>query len=56
MLRLSESSCAKYRDIVFNDPEFIEYFRSATPDYELKVFPDPISSTLITRSTGRRLS
>jgi phosphoenolpyruvate carboxylase len=52
MHRLSESSCAKYRDIVFNDPEFIEYFRSATPDYELKVFPDPISSTLSPGAQG----
>jgi len=36
MQRLSEISCDKYRDIVYNDPEFIEYFRSATPDFELK--------------------
>lgn len=36
MQRLSENSCAKYREIVYNDPDFIEYFRSATPDQELK--------------------
>jgi len=33
---LSETSCAKYRQIVYEDPEFIEYFRSGTPDFELK--------------------
>ena len=36
MQTLSEDSCAKYRAIVYEDPEFIEYFRSGTPDFELK--------------------
>mmetsp|Transcript_23647 Transcript_23647/g.76981 ORF Transcript_23647/g.76981 Transcript_23647/m.76981 type:complete len:978 (-) Transcript_23647:76-3009(-) len=36
MQRLSETSCNKYRSLVFEDPEFIEYFRTATPDFELK--------------------
>jgi len=33
---LSEDSCRKYRQIVYEDPDFLEYFRSGTPDYELK--------------------
>jgi phosphoenolpyruvate carboxylase len=34
MQQLSEESCDKYRAIVYDDPNFVEYFRSATPDYE----------------------
>lgn len=36
MGRLSENSCGKYRSVVYEDPEFVEYFRAATPDFELK--------------------
>ena len=36
MQELSEDSCNQYRSIVYEDPEFIEYFRSGTPDFELK--------------------
>lgn len=35
MNRMSEISCAKYRDIVHKDPRFVEYFRLATPEQEL---------------------
>ena len=36
MLRLSETSCNQYRAVVYEDPQFIDYFRTATPDFELK--------------------
>ena len=67
MQTLSEDSCAKYRHIVYEDPEFIEYFRSGTPDWELKalnlgsrpakrkqVFPPPslVLPPLLGRSCG----
>ncbi|MFC6276028.1 phosphoenolpyruvate carboxylase [Psittacicella hinzii] len=32
---LSEVSCKEYRDVVFNTPDFIKYFRQATPEIEL---------------------
>jgi len=32
---MSEISCAKYRSIVRDDPRFVKYFRSATPEQEL---------------------
>jgi phosphoenolpyruvate carboxylase len=28
---MSEESCAKYREVVFDTPEFIRYFAQATP-------------------------
>jgi len=36
MQNLSELSCAKYREIVYETPKFVDYFRAATPDFELK--------------------
>eukprot|EP00283_Hemiselmis_rufescens_P000477 CAMPEP_0173470208 /NCGR_PEP_ID=MMETSP1357-20121228/77759_1 /TAXON_ID=77926 /ORGANISM="Hemiselmis rufescens, Strain PCC563" /LENGTH=970 /DNA_ID=CAMNT_0014438475 /DNA_START=30 /DNA_END=2942 /DNA_ORIENTATION=+ len=36
MERLSEASCAQYRKIVYETPMFVDYFRAATPDFELK--------------------
>ena len=35
MERLSEISCAAYRKIVREEPKFVPYFRSATPELEL---------------------
>jgi phosphoenolpyruvate carboxylase len=35
MSKLSEISCESYRKIVRNDPRFVPYFRSATPELEL---------------------
>ena len=35
MDRLSESSCKSYREIVREEPQFVPYFRSATPELEL---------------------
>jgi phosphoenolpyruvate carboxylase len=36
MQDLSENSCAQYRKIVYETPSFVDYFRAATPDFELK--------------------
>jgi len=35
MDRVSETSCAAYRDTVRDDPRFVPYFRQATPELEL---------------------
>ncbi len=35
MDRLAETSCDVYRDMVRETPEFIEYFRHATPEHEI---------------------
>lgn len=35
MERISESSCAAYRAVVKEEPDFVPYFRSATPELEL---------------------
>ena len=35
MDRLAERSCEVYRDMVRETPEFIEYFRHATPEHEI---------------------
>jgi phosphoenolpyruvate carboxylase len=35
MERLSTSSCAAYRKVVREEPRFVPYFRSATPEQEL---------------------
>merc|ERR1711988_1970491 len=35
MDRLSESSCDAYRAVVKEEPDFVPYFRSATPELEL---------------------
>ena len=35
MTNLGKDSCAAYRDVVFNDPNFISYFKNATPESEL---------------------
>lgn len=37
MTRLSESSCASYRKMVFDTPEFVDYLRAATPNPELSM-------------------
>lgn len=39
MDRLSEKSCAFYRGFVAESPEFIKYFREATPEQELAGLP-----------------
>jgi phosphoenolpyruvate carboxylase len=48
MDRLAAISCAAYRALVQETPEFIEYFRSATPERELALLP------LGSRPTRRR--
>jgi len=35
MAKVSELSCAEYRDVVRHTPEFVPYFRAATPELEL---------------------
>ncbi|CAM9791208.1 unnamed protein product, partial [Discosporangium mesarthrocarpum] len=35
MDKISEASCDAYREIVRNDPRFVPYFRTATPEVEL---------------------
>eukprot|EP00285_Hemiselmis_virescens_P015091 CAMPEP_0173381640 /NCGR_PEP_ID=MMETSP1356-20130122/4035_1 /TAXON_ID=77927 ORGANISM="Hemiselmis virescens, Strain PCC157" /NCGR_SAMPLE_ID=MMETSP1356 /ASSEMBLY_ACC=CAM_ASM_000847 /LENGTH=993 /DNA_ID=CAMNT_0014335553 /DNA_START=55 /DNA_END=3036 /DNA_ORIENTATION=- len=37
MQRLSEACCAQYREMVYNTPNFVDYFRAATPEAELKL-------------------
>jgi len=37
MQRLSEACCAQYREMVYNTPNFVDYFRAATPEGELKL-------------------
>ncbi len=39
MARLSDDSCASYRAMVQETPDFVEYFRQATPERELGVLP-----------------
>lgn len=39
MERLSEESCAAYRDVIRGEPEFVPYFRHATPEQELAKLP-----------------
>lgn len=36
MNRVSETSCADYRELVRGDPRFVSYFRMATPELELR--------------------
>ncbi|ESP94493.1 phosphoenolpyruvate carboxylase [Pseudoalteromonas luteoviolacea] len=36
---LSEASCERYRQYVRNTPDFVSYFRSATPEIELAKLP-----------------
>ena len=36
---LSESSCTAYRDVIRGEPEFVPYFRHATPEQELAKLP-----------------
>lgn len=36
MQRMSETSCAAYKKMVYETPNFVEYFRSITPEQELK--------------------
>ena len=37
--RLAEDARAVYREVVYDDPRFIEYFRTATPEVELGTVP-----------------
>ena len=37
--RLAEVARAVYREVVYDDPRFIEYFRTATPEVELATVP-----------------
>jgi phosphoenolpyruvate carboxylase len=39
MDQLSEKSCAAYREVVRETPDFVEYFRYATPEQELARLP-----------------
>ena len=39
MERLSKTARNAYRDVVYEDPTFIEYFRAATPEVELGTVP-----------------
>ncbi|NSY33345.1 phosphoenolpyruvate carboxylase [Pseudoalteromonas sp. JC28] len=39
METISEASCKKYRSIVRENPEFVPYFRMATPEQELSKLP-----------------
>ena len=36
---LSENSCKAYRDVIRGEPEFVPYFRHATPEQELAKLP-----------------
>jgi phosphoenolpyruvate carboxylase len=36
MQRMSENSCAAYKKMVYETPNFVDYFRSITPEQELK--------------------
>jgi hypothetical protein len=35
MEEISESSCKHYRDLVYQNPDFLTYFKEATPEGEL---------------------
>ena len=48
MDRLSRTSCALYREVVRDNPDFLEYFRQATPEGELGALP------LASRPTHRK--
>jgi len=37
MQRLSESGCTKYKNMVYETPGFVDYFRAMTPEQELKL-------------------
>jgi phosphoenolpyruvate carboxylase len=39
MDRLAERARAVYREVVYDEPSFVEYFRAATPERELDVMP-----------------
>ena len=39
MGRLAHRAHEVYRDVVYNDPRFVEYFRAATPEQELGAVP-----------------
>ncbi|MEN3339943.1 MAG: phosphoenolpyruvate carboxylase [Acidobacteriota bacterium] len=39
MERLSKTARGVYRDVVYENPDFIEYFRAATPEVELGAVP-----------------
>jgi phosphoenolpyruvate carboxylase len=48
--RIAERARAEYRQVVYEDPKFIEYFRAATPEVELGRVP--IGSRPPRRDTG----
>ena len=54
--RLAEVARGVYREVVYDDPRFIEYFRTATPEVELGSVP--IGSRPVRRTTdgGRRFA
>jgi len=39
MDRLAETARTVYREVVYDNPQFVEYFRTATPEVELGVVP-----------------
>ncbi|MEM1112644.1 MAG: phosphoenolpyruvate carboxylase [Pseudomonadota bacterium] len=39
MLRLADSSCTAYRDVIRGEADFVPYFRHATPEQELARLP-----------------
>lgn len=50
MTELSEESCAAYRAVVREEPDFVPYFRHATPEQELVGLP--LGSRPARRNTG----
>ena len=50
MDKLSDISCQAYRQVVRDDPNFVEYFRQATPEQELAKLP--LGSRPARRKTG----
>lgn len=50
MEELSETSCAAYRNIVREDPRFVPYFRTTTPEVELS------SMNIGSRTAKRKVS
>ena len=47
MERLSDVSCAAYRKVVREEPRFVPYFRTATPELEVIFIDKFINSILV---------
>ena len=47
MERLSDVSCAAYRKVVREEPRFVPYFRTATPELEVIFIDKFINSALL---------